>query len=190
MKTIAAVSQQRSHNGVDGALPAASFGKRLASIRETRGLTSLQVSSAVGVSKVCVWKWEAGHMYPSPSKLQKLADTLQISVSLLVCGYEAQTDQSNPLSMLSFGERLVQLRTACRLLPHELGCKTNVSRMCIWKWENGRSHPRPAQLRRLAEALQTSVSMLTHGDHNHVSTPQSESLLLRRQIDHARRSAR
>jgi transcriptional regulator with XRE-family HTH domain len=185
-KVIGAVSQKNVQEALEEeALPAVSFGKRLTSLRKARGLTSLEVGSAVGVSRVCVWKWETGHMYPSSHNLQGLADTLQISISQLVCGYEAHLEEASPLS---FGERLVQIRRACRLSPDELARKTHVTRMCIWKWENGRSHPRPPQLKRLADALSTSVSMLTHGDHDNVAIPDSENLLLRRQFDHAKRS--
>jgi len=171
----------------EGPSHARSFGERLTSLREARGLTSPQVGAALGVSRVCVWKWETGHMYPSPEKLERLADTLQISVSFLICGFEAQTGQPSSHAMLSFGQRLVRLRTACRLRRDELSSKINVTRMCIWKWENGQSYPRRAQLQRLAEALQTSVSMLEHGFHDHVAKPEIGSTWFRRQADEVKR---
>jgi transcriptional regulator with XRE-family HTH domain len=130
-----------------------------------------------------VWKWESGQMYPSLQRLQSLADALQVSLSLLLCGYEARTARPSPLAMLSFGKRLGRLRTECGLKPDELSRKIGVTRMCIWKWESGQCYPRPVQLERLAEALETSVLMLTHGLETHVAAPEIESSWFRRKID-------
>jgi transcriptional regulator with XRE-family HTH domain len=81
------------------------FGQRVALLRAARGLSSLTLATAVGVSRVCIWKWEKGQTFPRSDKLQKLAAVLQTSISVLGAGSENQSGESHDL-------RLAQLNMA------------------------------------------------------------------------------
>lgn len=59
-----------------------------------------------------------------------------------------------------FSRQIAILREQHELTQAELGRKVGVSGTCVWNWEGGNTFPRPATLRRLAEALGTSVTNL------------------------------
>ena len=67
------------------------------------------------------------------------------------------------MDMDSFRLRMKQGRTARGLSQGDLGALMGVTQVCIWKWEKGKSFPKPAYLVRLADALRTSVSYLCSG---------------------------
>jgi len=163
------------------------FGERLKGARIAKGLSMLELATHVGVSKVCIWKWETGQMLPSPNRIEKIASALGTSVEAVTRGHPLRAGRKLPAT--SFGERLALLREAAKLSVAELSARVGVSKMCIWKWENGRSHPRPEALPKLAEALGTSISMLAHGNSQHARVPNEFTLLLQRHLDARNRKA-
>jgi len=83
------------------------------------------------------------------------------------CLYDANPVITNfeamGMDMDGFRLRLKQGRTARGLSQKELAALMEVTQVCIWKWEKGKSFPKPAYLVRLADALRTSVSYLCSG---------------------------
>lgn len=61
----------------------------------------------------------------------------------------------------AFGKRVVTLREERELTQLELGKKVGVSGTCIWNWEGGNTFPRSGALKKLAQALGTTVEYLT-----------------------------
>jgi transcriptional regulator with XRE-family HTH domain len=59
-----------------------------------------------------------------------------------------------------FSRQVATLREQHELTQNELGRKVGVSGTCVWNWEGANTFPRPATLRRLAEALGTNVADL------------------------------
>ena len=62
------------------------FGRRLRQARQSAGLTLQAVGDVIGVVREAVSKWEAGHHYPTPDRLQNLGDLFDISVDWLLRG--------------------------------------------------------------------------------------------------------
>lgn len=63
-----------------------SLGRRLASLRQQRGLTLAQVAQQLGVSKPTVWAWEHDRSQPVASRIGALAETLGVAEAELVTG--------------------------------------------------------------------------------------------------------
>lgn len=61
----------------------AHFGRRLAELREARGLSQHQLAKAVGVSSQFVGRLETGSRAPSFSVLQKLSEKLSVEPAAL-----------------------------------------------------------------------------------------------------------
>jgi transcriptional regulator with XRE-family HTH domain len=60
-----------------------------------------------------------------------------------------------------FSQRVASLREQQDLTQAELGRVVGVSGTCIWNWEGANTYPRPATLKRLAQALGTTPSFLS-----------------------------
>lgn len=63
-----------------------SLGRRLASLRQQRGLTLAQVAQHLGVSKPTVWAWEHDRSQPVASRIGALADALGVAEAELITG--------------------------------------------------------------------------------------------------------
>lgn len=66
-----------------------SLGRRLATLRQERGLTLAQVAEQLGVSKPTVWAWEHDRSQPVSSRIGALADTLGVPEAELITGRDA-----------------------------------------------------------------------------------------------------
>lgn len=66
------------------------FGKRVASLREERELTQVQLGKKVGVTGTCVWNWEGGNTFPRPAALNRLAQALGTTVEFLSSGKDSR----------------------------------------------------------------------------------------------------
>ncbi len=78
-----------------------------------------------------------------------------------ICGMSAATDDNSPA--LTIGSRIRTLRRARGLTQDTLAVSTGVSRSAVAQWETGRAGQMGGKLRRIAEALGVSVSMLKEG---------------------------
>ncbi len=63
-----------------------------------------------------------------------------------------------------FGKRVAWARSQKGWTLADLGKEVGVSGTCVWNWEEGNTHPRPASLSRLAAALNISAEYLLEGD--------------------------
>ena len=61
-------------------------GKLIASLREEKGLSQLQLGAMLGVTNKAVSRWENGRGYPDTSLLLKLSEVLGITVDELLRG--------------------------------------------------------------------------------------------------------
>lgn len=70
---------------VDPRVPAAgSFGTRLQRLRKERGLTQAALAEQLGVSKPTVWAWEQGKARPVESRIDALAQALDVPAADLL----------------------------------------------------------------------------------------------------------
>ena len=67
------------------------FGRRVASLRDERELTQIELGKKVGVTGTCVWNWEGGNTFPRSAALSKLAQALSTSVEYLSSGIGSAT---------------------------------------------------------------------------------------------------
>lgn len=58
-------------------------GERIRLAREARGMTQSQFAEKIGVHWVQVSQWERGERNPKIETLEKIADALQLDVSVL-----------------------------------------------------------------------------------------------------------
>lgn len=79
--TAAALSAAQLRSDVpEAATPLAeSFGMRLQRLRKQRGLTMSQLAVQLGVSKPTVWAWEQGKARPVETRMEALAQALDVS---------------------------------------------------------------------------------------------------------------
>jgi transcriptional regulator with XRE-family HTH domain len=64
------------------------FARRVAELREKKGLTQAQLGRSAGVSGTCVWNWENGNTFPRVDTLKALARALGTTGTHLVEGDE------------------------------------------------------------------------------------------------------
>lgn len=64
---------------------------------------------------------------------------------------------------MSFGDRIIELRTLCGMSQNQLAKAMDVSRQAVSKWETGQSTPDPTKMIRLADVLETDIEYLTTG---------------------------
>jgi ribosome-binding protein aMBF1 (putative translation factor) len=59
------------------------FGRRIRRFRHVRDMNQIELSSALGVHRITVVRWEAGETCPTVEQLPLLADVLGVDVSWL-----------------------------------------------------------------------------------------------------------
>jgi len=79
---------------------------------------------------------------------------------------------------MTFGEKLYHARIALNLSQKELGDKANISERSIYTYEQTGTFPRIAVLRRLAEALNVSVTYLMDDDETDKHAKIDEDIFL------------
>lgn len=72
-------------------------------------------------------------------------------------------NQRVPKRKETFGDRVALARSQKGWTLADLGREVDVSGTCVWNWEQGNTHPRPASLARLSEALGVSAEHLLEG---------------------------
>lgn len=97
-----------------GGLSQGSLGKRLATLRQERGLTLAQVAEQLGVSKPTVWAWEHDRSQPVSSRIGALADALGVAEAELMTG----RDVSKVESVIADARRTIAGAYGCA--PHQV----------------------------------------------------------------------
>lgn len=100
---------------VAGAGPShGSLGRRLATLRQERGLTLAQVADRLGVSKPTVWAWEHDRSQPVSSRIGALAQALGVAEAELITG----RDVSHADNAIAEARRVVAEAYGCT--PHQV----------------------------------------------------------------------
>ena len=73
----------------------------------------------------------------------------------------------------TFGTRVAKARSQKGWTLADLGKEVGVSGTCVWNWEEGNTHPRPASLAQLAKAFGVSVEHLLEGEESGETTDAS-----------------
>ncbi|WP_435416881.1 helix-turn-helix domain-containing protein [Parerythrobacter aurantius] len=95
-----------------------SLGKRLATLRQERGLTLAQVAEQLGVSKPTVWAWEHDRSQPVSSRIGALAMVLGVAEAELITGRD-------------IGHAEAAIAEARRVISEAYGCNPHQIRIMI-----------------------------------------------------------
>ncbi len=144
-----------------------SLGARVVVRRKQLKLSQERLAAQAGLAWHTVSAIERGRANSVRiNTLEKLAQALQLTVEDLLGDGELAAPAEEPRPQFppgaSFGARLAAYRRAGGLSQADLATRAGVTLFTICRLENGRSrYPYPATLRKLAHALQLSVSELT-----------------------------
>jgi transcriptional regulator with XRE-family HTH domain len=83
-------------------------GARLRTARRAAGLTQKQLAEALGVESITVSRWERGVTVPSLSRLRRIAEVTETTVSDLVRAPDAMSGQAAEIAALR--EELAETR--------------------------------------------------------------------------------
>ncbi|WP_286905872.1 helix-turn-helix domain-containing protein [Clostridium sp. UBA1652] len=61
------------------------FGKRIKSLRQKKGLTQVELGKILNVTDLAVTKWESDASLPNTITLIKIADYFNVSIDYLLC---------------------------------------------------------------------------------------------------------
>lgn len=133
--------------------------RRLRDERSRRGLTQAAAGVTIGVAQSTYAGWEAGRATPSSDHLAAVAAFLDIPVE------QVRLESSDPLVVdvggwgplgQLIGRRREELQLTREALAHLIG----VSVPTLGAWELGYRIPRAHQLKKLGDAIHTSVEEL------------------------------
>ncbi|HUQ14043.1 MAG TPA: helix-turn-helix transcriptional regulator [Novosphingobium sp.] len=112
-----AVAPEVAERGVSGEAPPDddTLGARLQRLRKARGLSLDQLAARLGVSKPTIWAWEHGRARPIESRIEALAEALEVERSELVLA----DDRSERLRAL-LGKVRLQLAVAAATSPEKI----------------------------------------------------------------------
>jgi len=146
------------------------FNARLKISRRNKSLTQKELASLIGVDKQAISNWETTQRLPTPQHMVKLAGVLDVTVSYLLTGMPEEElmnirieDERSPEYRKLFGFKIKVLRYKAGLTLEELGKKIGTT--TVWYWESGncKTLPHPQTMKKLAEALNTTISQLLAG---------------------------
>ena len=113
------------------------FGKKLQTLRQSKGLTQEELADLLYVSRAAVSKWESGRGYPNIDSLKAISKLFSITIDNLLSGEELLTiaeedtrQQKSHLYDLVFGLLdcsiaslyLESSHSRCKILPGDFGC--------------------------------------------------------------------
>jgi transcriptional regulator with XRE-family HTH domain len=82
--------------GRPSTLPRTGFGKRVATARESAGLTQTQLGEKLGLSQRAIAHWERGTTALRPDQLEALAKAINVSTDELVSGKGSRPAETGP----------------------------------------------------------------------------------------------
>lgn len=62
------------------------FACRMSRLRAEKGLTQADLAKSLGVTPQAISKWEKGQSFPDVSRLDELAELLEVTLSYLLTG--------------------------------------------------------------------------------------------------------
>ncbi|MCF7936931.1 MAG: helix-turn-helix domain-containing protein [Synergistales bacterium] len=115
-----------------------SFGRRLKTLRKSRGYTQQTLADSVGVSRIYVQALESNRRSPSMKLLRKLGEELKVNMAELLETTEITTDHGRLHLEEIFedaGEVEVWYKSK-RLKPQEIEMVQRLVEAALARWEN------------------------------------------------------
>ena len=156
-------------------------GEKIRQARKSKGLTQGDLGASIGVSASMIGQYETEVRRPSFKTAAAVARVLGIDEKALMVDLEADNFQDiqelNTVAMTDIEQnntipgRLVAARETAGLTQEQLASKIGVQRAVISKYETGAIEPSVSQLRKLADALDTTIAELLNADDTDEAAP-------------------
>ena len=136
-------------------------GKRIKEYRKMQGLTQRQFAKKLGVHVQTVFRWEKGTDIPSLLMLEKIAQTLNVSlVDLVSDSHKDEFQELDSDKSMSIGERIKRYRKFRNLTRSQLAEKVGVAGNTIYRYETGEINITVDIIKRIARALNVPITKL------------------------------
>lgn len=156
-------------------------GEKIRQARKSKGLTQGDLGASIGVSGSMIGQYETEVRRPSFKTAAAVARVLGIDEKELMVDLEADNFQEiqelNTAAMADIKQsnaipgRLAAARETAGLTQEQLASKIGVQRAVISKYETGAIEPSVSQLRKLADALDTTIAELLNADDTDEAAP-------------------
>lgn len=141
------------------------MGATLRRLRLRRGINQTDFAEQIGVARPTVWSWEIGRTHPRESRIPALARALNVSENDPILSPQAVAERGERLTLEesqdATGAALRRLRLRLGINQTDFAEQIGVSRLTVWSWEKGKTHPRKSRIPALARALKVSENDLT-----------------------------
>jgi len=122
---------------------------RIRIARKVAGITQEQLAKSLGVNRATLSRYESGEIDPPSSQLQRIADTLDVSINELLGQGEAK--------QMSTGQRIRVARKKAGITQADLANKLDIPFQSISQWERDIRKPKMETLQKIADALDIDV---------------------------------
>jgi len=147
------------------------FAMKMRVLRYKKGLTLSKIAEEIGVKLSTVSKWESGEQLPEPDNMAELIKILEADIGLLLFGTKEEDimatrsdNKSNQLHKDMMGKKIKMLRYKIGLFASEVSLMIDKKNPgLVSGWEVGRNMPNDRRMRKLADILGTTVSILLTG---------------------------
>lgn len=134
-------------------------GERIKEARKALRMSQSELSSASGLGRATVARYERGITLPTFSTAQKLAEVLHVKPDALVLGDGWKTETPNTI-----GKRIRFAREKANLTQEELAHEIGISAQSIARLEDDRISPKCDTLLRISKVLDSPVMYLILGE--------------------------
>lgn len=152
--------------------------RNIKNARRNKGLTQKQLGDILGVSHSTIAGYESGNAVPSIDKLSTIAKATGVSIEWLS---NETTEYHNGKS--SIARNIRNHRVSNKLTQSELGDKVGAIHATISNYETGRVIPDSEMLKKLSDALSTSVESLLYEESSTQSLPSTTDGTLQEVIE-------
>lgn len=129
-------------------------GDRLKRLRVAKGLSVVELSKIIGVSRISVGNWERGDMSPKIQYVKKYSDYFNVSEDWILNGDNSET----------VGDRLQHLRLCENKTTREMADIIGVAGSpVVSRWETGKSKPKMKYIKAYADHFNVSESWILNG---------------------------
>lgn len=128
-----------------------SFGERLRTARENKGMTQKALAEAVGVSQQYYGRFEKGEGEPNLKTLELMTVILEVSADHLISGDD---------ECKSSGDRLKRIRVARGMTQEKLATVLETGKTTVSNYETGYSEPNFEILIKICKSFNVSSDYL------------------------------